>query len=98
VLYRIRLHPESLIGNVPLKMLNAMIRESRNYSFDFLRWKKEYVLRKNWLAHTKKVCKRCDLPIIKKYCGLTKRRTFICTNCQQKFSSEIKKPPVSGRF
>jgi endonuclease-8 len=30
-----------------------MIREARNYSFDFLQWKKDFVLRKHWLAHSK---------------------------------------------
>ena len=57
----------------------------RNYSFDFLKWKKDYVLKKHWLAHTKKTCKRCNIPLIKKYCGKTKRRTFFCENCQVKY-------------
>jgi endonuclease-8 len=82
VLYRIRLHPETLVGNIPPRKLSELIKEARNYSFDFLRWKREYVLRKHWLAHTKKTCHRCDLPIIKKYCGTTQRRTFFCSNCQ----------------
>lgn len=82
VLYRIRLHPETLVGNIPPRKLSELIKEARNYSFDFLRWKREYVLRKHWLAHTKKTCLRCDLPIIKKYCGTTQRRTFFCSNCQ----------------
>ncbi|MBL7698196.1 MAG: endonuclease [Chitinophagaceae bacterium] len=85
VLYRIRLHPETLLGNVPSRKLTELINEARNYSFDFLKWKKEYTLRKHWLAHTKKTCKRCDLPFLKKYCGKTKRRTFFCTNCQKMY-------------
>ena len=83
VLYRIRLHPETLVKNIPGKTLAELIRETRNYCFDFLKWKKEFVLKKHWLAHTKKTCKRCNLPIIKKYCGKTKRRTFFCSNCQK---------------
>jgi endonuclease VIII len=82
VCYRIKVHPESSIGALPSRQLNMLIKEARNYSFDFLEWKKAYVLKKHWLAHTKKICKRCDLPIIKKYCGKTNRRTFFCTNCQ----------------
>lgn len=84
VLYRIKLHPESKVGDLSPAMLTKLIKEARNYSFDFLKWKREYVLKKNWLAHTKKICKRCDLPIIKKYCGDTKRRTFFCEGCQKK--------------
>ena len=85
VLYRIRLHPETRIKNIPLRKLTELITEARNYSFDFLKWKKEFVLKKHWLAHTKKICKRCDLPLIKKYCGKTNRRTFYCDNCQVKY-------------
>lgn len=82
VLFRIRVHPESKIGALPTKQLNALIKEARNYSFDFLEWKKQYVLRKHWLAHTKRTCPRCKIPLIKKYAGKTKRRTFFCENCQ----------------
>lgn len=85
VLYRIKLHPETLIKNIPKKKVAALIREAKNYSFDFLKWKKEFTLKKHWLAHTKKTCLRCDLPIIKKYCGKTHRRTFYCENCQIKY-------------
>lgn len=86
VLYRIYLHPETRIQHIPPRKLTELINEARNYSFDFLRWKKEYVLKKNWLVHTKKICHRCNLPIIKKYCGITNRRTFFCINCQQFYS------------
>ncbi|MEI9806976.1 MAG: endonuclease [Bacteroidota bacterium] len=82
VLYRTRLHPETLLADIPAKKLSELIREARNYSFDFLEWKKAFVLKKHWLIHTKKICLRCDLPVTKKYCGKTKRRTFFCENCQ----------------
>ena len=82
VLFRIYLHPESRVGALPAKKLNELITEARIYSFDFLKWKKEYVLKKHWLAHTKKICPRCDIPFIKKHLGKTNRRSFFCTNCQ----------------
>ena len=82
VLFRIFLHPESQVGNLPVKKLNELIKEARNYSFDFLEWKKQYVLKKHWLAHTKKICPRCEIPFIKKHCGKTNRRSFFCSNCQ----------------
>lgn len=85
VLYRIKLHPETRVGKIPARKLTELIKEARNYSFDFLKWKKDYVLKKHWLAHTKKSCKRCELPLKKEYCGTTKRRTFFCENCQVKY-------------
>ena len=82
VLYRIKVHPKTKIGALPTKQLNDLIKEARNYSFDFLKWKKEYTLRKHWLAHTKKTCARDGDKIVKEYLGKTQRRTFFCNTCQ----------------
>ena len=86
VLYRVKLHPENIIKDIPALKLSAVIKEARNYSFHFLKWKKEFTLKKHWLAHTKKTCLRCNLPIIKKYCGKTKRRSFFCSGCQVRYN------------
>ena len=82
VLYRTKIHPESFVGKIPDNDLKIIIDESSIYSFQFLDWKKKYELKKHWLAHTKKICIRCDLPLEKKYTGTKKRRSFFCTNCQ----------------
>lgn len=82
VLYRIKVHPESLVGKLPAKKLDELIKEARIYSFQFLEWKKQFELKKHWLAHTKTWCLRCNLPITKKYTGLKNRRSFSCSNCQ----------------
>ena len=91
VLFRIRVHPENKIKNLPTKKINELIKEARNYSFDFLRWKRDFVLKKHWLANTKKICPRCNILFIKKYCGKTKRRTFFCTNCQLLYENDNNK-------
>jgi endonuclease VIII len=83
VLFRIKVHPKTRVGNLPVKKLNEMISQARIYSFDFLEWKKQYVLKKHWLAHTKKICPRDGSPIIKEYLGKTNRRTFFCNKCQE---------------
>lgn len=83
VLFRIRVHPKSKIGKLPPRKLTELIDEVSNYSFDFLKWKKEFTLKKHWLAHTKKICPRCNIPLIKEQStGKTKRRSFYCKNCQ----------------
>ena len=82
VLFRIKVHPRSTIGKLPPFKLTSFIREARNYSFDFLKWKKAYELKKHWLVHTKKTCPRCHIPVIKEHLGKTNRRTFFCNNCQ----------------
>ena len=83
VLYRVYIHPESLVGKIPARKINEIIKEAVVYSFQFLEWKKKYELKKHWLAHTKKICLRCDLAFTRKQTGVKKRRSFFCTNCQK---------------
>lgn len=82
VLYRIKVHPKTKVGDLPPRKLTEMIKQARQYSFDFLEWKKEYTLRKHWLAHTRKLCLRDGDIIVKEYLGKTQRRTFFCNTCQ----------------
>ncbi|HUP91145.1 MAG TPA: DNA-formamidopyrimidine glycosylase family protein [Solimonas sp.] len=83
VLYRIRVHPESRIGQLPSRKLGELIRQARVYSFDFYEWKKAYVLRKHWQVHAKKTCPRCAVPLdYRKHLGKTQRRAFFCGKCQ----------------
>lgn len=82
ILYRTKIHPYNPVGAIPVRKLNELAKQARIYSFEFLEWKKKFELKKHWLAHTKKTCQRCNLPIIKEYIGKTKRRTFFCNNCQ----------------
>lgn len=94
VLFRTRIHPESLIGALPARKLTELIREARVYSFDFYEWKKAFQLKKNWLIHTKKKCPRCGIASVKKYTGVKKRRSFFCESCQTLYTtvSTVTKP------
>ncbi|UKB82127.1 endonuclease [Chryseobacterium sp. MEBOG06] len=83
VLFRIGVQPESLIGNLPAKKLKELIAEARNYSFDFLKWKREFVLKKHWLVHSKKACPICGQKLVKKQTGIGKRRSFYCETDQK---------------
>jgi len=83
VLFRIKVHPESDVTKLPARKLGELIKESKVYSFQFLQWKKDFVLKKNWLAHTQKECPRDHIPFEKKHLGKTHRRSFYCTKCQQ---------------
>jgi endonuclease VIII len=83
VLFRIRLHPLSTAGALPAPKLRQLVEQARQYSFDFLEWKKQYVLKKHWLAHSRSICPRCGLPFIKANLGRTRRRAFYCEGCQR---------------
>jgi len=85
VLFRIRVHPLSTVGALSAPKLRQMVAEARTYSFDFLRWKKLFVLKANWLAHAKTICPRCNIPFSKGKFGKTQRRAFFCENCQKRY-------------
>jgi endonuclease VIII len=85
VLFRIRLHPLSTVGALPAKKLRELVEQARQYSFDFYEWKKQYVLKKHWLAHTKRTCPRCNVPFVKAHLGRTNRRSFYCEQCQVRY-------------
>lgn len=86
VLFRIGVQPESLVGKLSAKKRKELIAEARNYSFDFLEWKKAFVLKKHWLVHTKTTCPKCGRKLIKKQTGLGKRRSFYCEKDQKLYS------------
>lgn len=83
VLFRIKIHPENLIGALQSKQLKNLVEEAKNYSFDFYNWKKIYQLRKHWLIYKKK-CTGCKQPIIAKHTGKGNRYSFFCESCQPK--------------
>jgi len=86
VLFRIRVHPLSEVGALPAPKLRELVEQARQYSFDFYEWKKAFVLRKHWLAHTKRTCPRCNIPFSKGHLGLSQRRSFWCERCQVRYA------------
>ena len=85
VLFRIRVHPASTVGALPAPKLRALVEEARQYSFDFLGWKKEFTLKQHWLAHAQKICTRCHIPFHKANLGKSNRRSFWCERCQKRY-------------
>jgi endonuclease-8 len=83
VLFRLMVHPLSTVSSLPSAKRESLVNEARKYSFDFLRWKKEFTLKAHWLAHAKRICPRCNIPFHKEYLGKMRRRCFFCTNCQK---------------
>lgn len=82
VLFREKLHPETLVEALNKKQLKLLVDSVREYSFEFYRWKKIFQLRKHWLIYSKTKCSRCHSAVIKKHTGNGKRRSFYCPNCQ----------------
>ena len=83
VLFRVRVHPETRVGDLPTRKLGELIRAARDYSFDFYRWKNAFVLKKHWQVHARTVCPRCGRRLVfRASLGTSRRRAFYCAHCQ----------------
>ena len=85
VLYRAKVHPESLLGKIPSRKITVLIKQTHLYSLDFLKWRKKGELAKHWEVYKQKTCAKGH-PVIKKATGKTKRRSFICETCMIKYN------------
>ena len=92
VLWRIRVSPLSTVGALPAKKLAEMVEEARVYSFQFLEWKKQHVLRKHYQAHQRSYCPRCGMKLRVAHLGRTHRRAFWCEHCQKKYGGLAETP------
>ena len=89
VLHRIRVHPESRVGALPARKLSELVAQAREYSFDFYRWKKDFVLKKHYQVHTKTTCPRDGTRLsYRKRLGQARRRAFWCDTCQRLYGPE----------
>jgi endonuclease-8 len=88
VLFRIRVHPLSTVGALSDRKLRELVEQAREYSFDFLKWKRTFELKKHWLAHTKSTCPRCNIRFSKGKLGCTNRRSFYCERCQKRYGHQ----------
>ena len=81
-LYRAGVHPESLVGKIPIAKLKTVVKEVRDYSFDFLKWKKVDQLTKNFEIYRRKETRSTGKPVLKKDTGQSKRSSYFSADEQ----------------
>ena len=92
VLWRIRVSPLSTVGALSAKKLSELVAEAHHYSFQFLEWKKLYVLRQHFQAHQRSLCPRCGTKLRIAHLGKTHRRAFWCEHCQKRYGGLAESP------
>jgi endonuclease-8 len=96
VLFKQRIHPESITAALTLRQQRDLITALHAYCYDFYRWKKAYVFKRNWLIYRAKICSVCGLKITRRNTGKNNRRSFYCAQCQPLYTvSPIKKQTKS---
>ncbi|MES2458396.1 MAG: DNA-formamidopyrimidine glycosylase family protein [Bacteroidota bacterium] len=83
VLYRCKVHPESLVAEIPEARLKEVIKECRIYSFDFLKWKQNNELSRHFQVYEQKVLRDSAKKVIRKETGKTKRSSYFVEGHQK---------------
>ena len=96
VLFRVKVHPLSRVGTLPAAKIRAIVEQARQYSFEFLEWKRKFVLRKHWQVHNKSTCPICGGKLTRAWLGKTDRRSFFCEHCQVRYAA-ARKPAGAQR-
>ncbi len=89
VLFRLHIHPLSTVIKLPQGKLRELVKQARQYSFEFKTWKQAFVLKQHWQVHNRSECPRCHIKLQRAYLGVTQRRTFWCESCQKRYDSSL---------
>jgi endonuclease-8 len=90
VLFRTRIHPLSLVNELPTARLKTMMKEAVTYSLEFLKWKKANTLSKRWEAYNQKICPRDNVAFQKADTGKSHRSSYFCPLCQILYGEKSK--------
>lgn len=84
-LYRAKIHPESLVQNIPEKKLVYLIETVVNYAYEFLDFLKNDEVKEKALIYGKKICPKDKTELIIEEMGKVKRKTYVCPKCQKRY-------------
>ncbi len=82
VLWRVRIHPETKVKDIPPVELRELIAETRKFSHLFYKWRKVFLLRKHLDIYQKSICPRCGGKVKREKTGKRKRISHFCPVCQ----------------
>lgn len=85
-LYRAKIHPESLVKDIPEKKLVYLIETVVNYAYEFLDFLKNDEVKEKALIYGKKICPKDKTELMIEEMGKVKRKTYICPKCQKLYT------------
>lgn len=83
VLYRAKVHPDSIVEEIPTKKLKELIEISAHYGEEFLNQMATKTVKKDALVYGKKICPIHDIDLEIEVMGKVKRKTYWCKKCQK---------------
>ena len=85
-LYRAKIHPASLVKDIPEKKLVFLIETVVNYAYEFLEQSKTDTVKEKTLIYGRKICPKDKRELIIEEMGKVKRKTYVCPKCQKMYS------------
>lgn len=82
VLFNLRMLPQRKVSSLSDQMINILIAETHQYTWQFYEWKKNYELKKHWQIMRKKICPLCFGLVTREETGKRKRLSHYCKHCQ----------------
>ena len=82
-LYHAKIHPDSIIKEIPEKKLIFLLRMVVDYSEEFLNLMKTGDVKESALIYGKKICPKDKSELIIEEMGKIKRKTYVCKKCQK---------------
>lgn len=82
VLWRVHIHPEAQVKDIPPSELRDLIAETKKFSHLFYKWRKAFVLRKHLDIYQKSLCPRCGSGVKRQKTGKRNRISHVCPACQ----------------
>jgi endonuclease-8 len=82
VLWRVRIHPQTKVKDIPPAELKLLIADTRKFSHLFYKWRKVFLLRKHLEIYQKSICPRCGAKVKREKTGKRNRISHICPVCQ----------------
>jgi endonuclease VIII len=84
VLWRVRIHPETEVKDIPASALKKLIAETKKFSLLFYKWRKVFSLRKHLDIYQKSTCPRCGAKVQREKTGKRHRISHFCPVCQMR--------------
>ena len=88
VLWRVRIHPETKVRQIPASALKELIAETKKFSRLFYKWRKVFLLRKHLDIYQKSVCPRCGAKLNRVKTGKRNRMSHFCPVCQRRMAQK----------
>lgn len=82
-LYIVKTLPTHTIKELSLGKIKKIIQTAKEFSLQFYKWRKRFVLRKHYQIYRQNVCPNCHGKVSRKKTGFRQRVSFFCLNCQK---------------